>query len=446
VPALDALAFAVAGRSADATLLPPLLAFACCVLLVARLALALAGSRAAAFAAGAAFAISPWALQFACEGRTEMPFAALLTAALLLLWELPRAPRPLLLGLVLGLAHLARPVVVPLLPALALGLVLLSPPGMRTRHALRALAGFLPLAALTAIYKWATVGSPFADVGGYLVLTGLSPEWAVSRLNRMTPPPEALAWLEAHPGALAGKVARNLLPVTYGAWSYAGRVPGLLAGLASGRAVVMGTRRERSFIFMLGVLAVLLVLLSAATVPDPRMLFPLLPAGVALAFSGLARLAETAGPRRRVVLGSVLSLALLAGALPLAQRWRALRFGDPAAFDGIREREWRALGIALEPLLPRDGLVASDAPPWIAWYAMRPATAVPLEPGSLLTWPERLRPAAVVLTNEWLVHQPLEGAWRTLYEHDLPPHGFRFAGRVRAGRVEAAVFTRATVP
>jgi hypothetical protein len=71
---------------------------------------------------------------------------------------------------------------------------------------------------------------------------------------------------------------------------------------------------------------------------------------------------------------------------------------------------------------------------------------VPLEPASLLTWPERLRPRAVVLTNEYLIHQPLEGAWRALYDGAPPPEGFRFAGRVRAGRVEAAVFTRGATP
>ena len=446
VPALDAVAFALTGRNADATLLPPLFAFVACVLLVARLALSLAGSRLAALGAALAFASSPWALQFACEGRTEMPFAALLTAALLLLRELPRAPRPVALGIVLGFAHLARPVVVPLLPALALGVLLLSPRGARTRNAWRALAGFLPLAALTAIYKWASVGNPFADVGGYLVLSGLSPEWAVGRLNRMTPPPDALAWLHAHPGALAGKVAGNLLTVTYGAWSRAGRVPCLLALVALVRTLVEGDRSERAYVITLASVASLLTLLAAATVPDPRMLFPLLPSGVALAFAGLARLAERLGARRRVALVAAASLAVLAGALPLAREWRALRFGDPAAYAGIREREWRALGAALEPLLPRDGLVASDAPPWVAWYARRPATAVPLEPGLLLTWPEPLRPRAVVLTNEYLIRQPFEGAWRTLYEHDQPPEGFRFAGRIRAGRVEATVFTSGGAP
>ena len=109
---------------------------------------------------------------------------------------------------------------------------------------------------------------------------------------------------------------------------------------------------------------------------------------------------------------------------------------------GLRAAEWRDLGAAVAPLLPREGLVASDVAPWISWHTRRAATMVPLEPADLLTGPERLRPAAIVLTNEFLVLQPLEGAWRAALEHDQPPAGYRFAGHVHAGRLEAAVFVR----
>jgi hypothetical protein len=442
VPALDALAFAIAGRTPDATLLPPLLAFVACVLLVARLAWALAGSRAAAIAAAAAFATSPWALRFACEGRTEMPFAALLTAALLLLCELPVTPRPLALGVVLGLAHLARPVVVPLLPALALGFWLLSPPAQRARSGLRALAGFLPVASLTAIYKWAATGSPFQEVGGYLLLTGISPEWAVARLNRMTPPPDALAWVREHPAAYAEKIVRGVRSIAYGAWLSAGRGPSALAALAALVTIVRGDARARRFALALVAMTTLLALLAAATVADPRMLFPLLAPGVALSFAAIARLAKPLGGSRRPVLAIAAALAVLTSAVPLVRQWQALRFGDPRARSGLSASEWRELGAAVAPLLPGRGLVASDAAPWIAWYTRRPTTAVPLAPDELLTWPERLRPQAVVLTNEYLVHQPLEGAWRALLERDQPPAGFRLAGHVHAGSLEAVVFTR----
>ena len=458
VPALDAVAFALLGRTPDATLVPAAIAYAACVLLVVRLAFALGGSRLAALGAGAAFALSPWALHFACEGRTEMPFAALHTAALLLLWELPRAPRAVALGVLLGVAHLARPIVVPLLPAWALGFWFLAPRDRRAGLAARALAGFLPLASLTALYKWAATGSAFTDVAGTLLLTGISPEWAVARLNRMNPPPDAIAWVLGHPGAFAGKVLANLRSLLYGAWDAAGRLSPTLAALGTLLAIARpavvgegGTRAEpghmeQSRAFALTLLAqfALLALLAAATVADPRMLFPLLPAGVALGFAMLARLAAALGARRRLALALACALVAAGAAVSLARGWR--HAGADAAQRGFRETEWRDLGAAVAPLLPAKGLVASDEPPWLAWQTRRAVVSVPLEPEQLLAAEPRLRPAAVVLTNEWLVKRPLEERWREMLERDSPPAGFRFAGHVKSGRLEAAVFTRPPSP
>ena len=457
VPALDALAFAVAGRTEDATLLPPLLAFVACVLLVARLALGLSNSRAAALGAAAAFAVSPWALAFATEGRSEMPFAELLTGALLLLSEFPRAgPRlrlggaPLAFGVTLGMAHLARPVVAPLLPAVALGVWLLSPPGRRVRFGLLALAGFVPLAVLTLLYKWASIGHPFFDVGGYLLLAGIAPEWSVTRLNRMTPPPDALAWIGAHSGRFAVKLARNLPAVVLGAWGHAGRWSGALAALGTAVALARGARAARALALVLVIMLVLLAMLAAATVADPRMLFPLLPSALALGFAALARLAEPLGSTRRRAVVTATLLAVSIAAMPLARAWRSRVSGArarPALPEGApTASEWRELGAHVAPLLPPGELVASDAAPWIAWHTGRPVTLVPLEPAQLVDWPARWQPAAVVLTNEWLVWQPLETSWRRLLERDEPPAGYRLAGRVRAGRLEAVVFTRSAAP
>src|SRR5262245_49390073 len=412
VPALDALAFALAGPTPDASLLPSMLAFVACVLVTARLALALSGSFAATLAAAAAFATLPWTLGFACEGRTEMPFAALLTAALLLLWELPSKPRPLVLGIVLGLAHLTRPVVAPLLPGIVLGFWLLAPSGQRARLGLRALAGFLPLASLTVIYRWATTGDPFADAGSYLVLTGITPDWPVVRLNRMLPPPDALAWVREHPGLFAEKLARNLRSISYGAWTSAGRWTGALAVLAACLAVARGGARERGFTLARVAMSTLVALAAAATVADPRMLFPLLPVGAALAFAAVVRALERRERLRVPVLALVAAVAVLTGAAPVLRQWRAPAVPAGASPNTLRASEWRELGTALAPLLPNAGLVASDAGPWIAWHTRRPATEIPIEPAELLTWPERLRPEAVVLTNEYMIHQPLEGAWR----------------------------------
>jgi 4-amino-4-deoxy-L-arabinose transferase-like glycosyltransferase len=446
VPALDAAAFALFGPREDATLVPALLAHAACAVLVVKLALALAPSRLASLAAGATFALSPWALGFACEGRTEMPFAALLTGAFVLLARLPDAPRPFWLGVTLGLAQLARPVLLPLLPAVGLGIWLLVPPGGRWRAVALALAGFVPLASLTAFYKWATTGSPFTEVTGYLLLTGLSPEWAVSRLNRMLPPPDAAEWLRQHPQAFADKLARNVRNVSYGAWLSAGRWPVALAAAGAVLALVRGDRRSRVVVLALAGSTALLLLLTCATVPDPRMLFPLLPAGVALGFAGASRLADLLGPARRAAMAVVAAAAVLAGGVALARSWRATSPAAGSHPGAFRAREWRALCDGLAPLLPRDALIASDAAPWIAWYTRHPVTTVPLLPTDFASWPARSRPAAVVVTNEWMVTRPLEGAWREVLERRVPPMGYRFVGHASSGRLEAVVFARANEP
>lgn len=446
VPALDALAFAIGGTDPIVTLAPAVLAFVACVLATAWLALGLSGSRVAAFGAGAAFALSPWALRFASEGLSEMPFAALLTVAFVLLWQLPRRPRPLLLGVTLGLAQLARPVMLPLLPAFALGTLLLAARGQGLRVLVRAFSGFAPLALLIPLYKWLATGSPTSEVGGYLLLTGISPEFAVSRLNRMTPPPDALAWIAAHPAEWLAKLIRNLRSVVYGAWWLGGRWPGVFAVLAGLAALRSGDRRARGFVFTLALAAASLAFLASATVADPRMLFPLLPAGVALAFAGVTRLAEALGGGRRAVVAVAAVVAVFAGAVPLARDWRASLAGGLAGRSAFQEREWRGIGLGVRPLLPSGSLVASDAAPWIAWYTRHPVTLVPLEPAALVSGPERLRPGAVVLTNEWLVSRPGEEAWKTLLDQRRAPPGFAFAGHVRSGRLEAVVFTRIATP
>lgn len=446
VPALDAIAFALAGASPTSTLAPAVLAFVLTVLVTTRLALALSGSRVAALGAGAALALSPWALRFASEGLSEMPFTAFLTLAFLLLWQLPERPRPAWLGVVLGLAHLARPVVVPLLPALGFGVLLLAPRGQWPRVLLRVLVGFLPLAVLTGIYKLASTGSATSDVGGYLLLTGVSPEYAVSRLNRMTPPPDAIAWIRAHPAAWAAKLSRNLRSVVYGAWWLGGRWPGAFAVFTGLAALVRGDRRARGFVLMVAAVGGLLALLASATVADPRMLFPLLPVGVALGFAGIARLAELLGSGRRAVVAAAAALAVLATALPLAREWRASLAGGLAGRSAFRESEWRGLGLDVRPLLPEGALVASDAAPWIAWFSRHPVTLVPLDPAALVNGPERLRPGAVVLTNEWLVSRPGEEAWKALLDRHEAPPGFKVAGIVHSGRLEALVLTRIAAP
>ncbi len=438
VPALDAIAFGLLGRDATVTLVPPALAFVVTVLLVARLTLALCGSPLPAVAAAVALAVAPSALHYASAGLSEMPFAAFLTAAFLVLWQLPERLRPALLGLLLGFAQLTRPVALPLLPAFVVGTWLLTPPIRRFSAVLAMLVGFAPLAALVLLYKWVAMGQPFAEVGRYLLLVGASPEFTVAQLNRMTPPPDAMEWIASHRDLWLAKFARGLRSVAYGTWSDYQRWPIAIGVIGILAALVRGDRRARGFVVAFSVAAALLVELAAATVADPRMLFPLLPATIALAMASVVRGAERISRGRPLAVTAAIALLVLVSLLPLARAWRApASLAEPGAFH---ETEWRELGEGVAPLLPEGVLVASDAAPWIAWFTDHPVTIVPLEPGALTHGPERLRPGAVVITNEWLIAQPGEEPWKALFDTRQAPEGFTLAGHVRAGRLEAVVF------
>lgn len=440
VPALDALSFALLGRDSSVTLLPALLAYLAAVLATARLAWSLTRSDAVALASGLLFAASPWALRFSSEGLSEMPFTACFTAAIWLLAELPERPRPVLLGVLLGLAHLARPVLVPLLPVLVPAILLLTPRASRIPTLLRVVAGFAPLASITLIYQAVASGHPFQSVGNYLLLANTSPDLAVSRLNRMTPPPDGIAWVLAHPELYAAKLTHGIRSLSYAAWVQGGRWPGLLALIAVLHALWRPEPRGRLFALTLAALAGVLTLLSAATVADPRMLFPLLPAGIALAMSEVAWLARLVGRGRPVAVAAACAMMLCVGAVALARDWEhRVRH---RAQEVYLEREWAGIGNGVNAMLPPDGLLASDAAPWIAWFTGHPVTLIPLTPEALIDGPERLRPAAVVLTNEWLIGRPGEEPWQALFDSREAPAGFAFAGHVRSGRLQAVVFVR----
>lgn len=441
VPGLDALAFALFGATPDATLVPPLLAFAGTTLLTARLAWGLTSSAMAAAAAGLVFAMTPWALGFAVTGMTEMPFALLLAAILVVLWETPEHPRPARLGLLLALAHLTRPVLLPLLPALVIGFLALTPATRRLPSLLRLAFGFVPLVGAAWLLQKLSYAGGHPGSAAYLLLTGLDPGFTVARLNRMMPPPDAIEWVRTHPAAFMAKFEHNVRALAYAAWSLGGRWPGVFAIVAGVLALRSADARARAFVLTGLAAATTLVAISAATVADPRMLFPLLGLTLAMAVAGLARLAEAIGRGRRGLVNAVLLVAVLAGALPLAFTWRSTS-GRPVA---IRERDWRGVGLAVRAMLPNEGVVASDAPPWFAWYADRAVTIVPLAPDDLLRMPERLRPVAVVLTDEWLVRRPGEEAWRHAFESRTPPTGFVLGGHARSGALGAVVFVREDV-
>jgi 4-amino-4-deoxy-L-arabinose transferase-like glycosyltransferase len=441
LPVLEALVFRIGGARPELSLVPSALAFVALVPLAATLAWRVSRSRVLATLAGLAVALSPRLLRFATDGMSEMLFTALLTAALIVLWDLRERPRPLLLGFLLGLAHLARPVIVPLLPAWLLGLWWLAPPARRGRTLGLALAGFLPCAAVLTLYKWTMTGDPALDPT-YLVLTGLEPGFTMGRLNRTVPPLDPGFLLDG-PWPVLGKLAASGPPLLASALRMTGRA--CVLGFVVLAFLPGRSERLRRFQWTVLAMLALIAAVSALTVAQTRFAVPLLPVMTVLALEGARRL--LAGARRpalrRLALPAAAALVLGTAALPLAAAWRrALVEGVPDR-GGYRESEWRGLVAGIGPLLPGRGVVACDAAPWLGWYGGRATTQIPADPEELPALAEILPVSAIVVTDEWTIHQPGEEEWLSWYADLVPTPGWAVAGRVRSGRLAAVVYVPA---
>lgn len=442
VPLLDAALFRLGGERAILTLVPPVLAFLVLVWLTALLALRVSGSRGAAFAAGLAMALAQQALLFACDGVSELPFAVCWMVALLLLADFPARPRAVWLGIALGLAHLTRPVLAPLLPVWLAGAWLLAPRPRRWLRALLVAVAFAPFALVLLAYKRATAGDAFTDPGPLLMLAYLRPEWAPERLPGMLELPRPLAYIAAHPGALLRKVLFQGVGLVQAALKLAGTPVSLLFLLhlatPGGRA---GGRELKGVVLALGAG---LYALTILTVPSARFLFPMLPVVLALGVAEAWLLARARGVAPALSVAACLLIALLVSAYPTALAWRSLWHApdsDPALFT---EREWRSFGDGLAARLPRGALVTSDVGPWLAWYARCDAIQLPDLPRDLPLLAERQRLDAVVLTNHWALRRPAAEAWRAVFEGRSALPGWRPADSLAVGRLRALVLRPAS--
>jgi len=439
VPLADALVFRLGGERAALTLLPAAAALLVLVGCVAALAPALGAGPGLTLVAAVTLALHPKILHYASEGLTEIPFAAALAAGALAIVRPVTRGRALACGVALGVAHLARPVMGPLLPAWLLGLALVTPRGTRIRAVGWALAAFAPFALGITLYKWLATGDPAADLARYNLLVGLDPRFTPSALQCAVDLPSPLAWLRAHPHAFAAKLARELPGLVFAAWGQAG----WLAPLAfAGAGFALFHHERRGVAVALAGSSLLLALLVAATLPSHRYLIPLLPLEIAFAFATLDRLARRIGLAGPLTMVVALALAVTVSALPTARDWRwavTRRVRDRGAFD---EREWREAGLAIARRVPPGALVASDAGAFVAWYADRPAVLVPGRPGDLATLETRLPVSALVLTNEWLLDQPGFDSWRRIATGADPLAGWRRVDPVVAGRLHATVWLR----
>jgi len=440
VPAVEAVLFRLGGARPALTLVPPALAFLAVVWLAALLALRASGSAGAGFAAGLALAFAPGALDFASDGLTELPFTAFWLLALLLIAELPERPRPAALGIVLGLAHLTRPVLGPLLPVWLCGIGILAPGGRRSRTVGIALAAFAPFAiALYALHHAPGQGG-LAEPGPIMLLSGLRPDFTPERIVCMTDLPQPWAYVAAHPGALVRKAlgsASALLSAALGLGS-----PAVLLLFVLHLVAPAARAGERRFRGLLVALWLALFALACVTLPSVRFLFPMQAAVFALAVAESHRLARARGLSSRLAVAGSLAVALLVSAYPTAVEWRGAWRAPANSGAVFSESEWRALGARLSHALPPETIVASDAAPWVAWYGDRAAVQLPAAPDELSALTRHLRFEAIVLTNQWAIWLPWNAPWRSVWRHESMPPGWMLADSVSAGRLHAFVLRR----
>ncbi len=435
LPVLQAPLFAVLGPRPWVSLVPVVLCHLLTVSLAALLVVECGGGIALAAVVGAALAGTPALLGNASDGLSELPFTAAWMATLLVLAGFRRAPRAWAVGALLGLAHLARPMVVPTLPLWLAAAAWASPPGTRWRGVTQVLAGFAPFAVALLLYKWSATGNAFADVGGIMLLTGLAPEFAPHDVARLLHPPDALGWIRAHPGAFVAKLSRNLPAMSLEAL----RLGGWAVGCGFAWFVLRPARDGLGPVRLVaGASLAAIAGLAAVTLPRAHYLFPMLPVAVALGALALQR----AGRAAR--LPSVIVLALVAGLLawsswrPLVLGWRALR-EPPRAASAFNEREVAGLGAILHRRLPAGTRVASDMAPWVSWYTRHPSVNLPLRTQDLNELRDRHGIGAVVLTNEWLVSLPGNEAWRDVFESRAPIVGWTTVSVARSGKLQARV-------
>ena len=339
---------------------------------------------AAGFVVALAFLLDPEAQHFAVSGFTELPFTlGLLLAVAALALEI--APvRPLVFGVLLGLAGSFRANMLWLAPMLCLAAAAVAPRGRRARVALIAFAGYLIPAAPWWLYKWRAFGSPGWDLTRFVVWDGVGGRnWnAIYHLPAL---PALPAGAEAV-RLLVLKVARNLPPL-------------VLAALTGPRALWLGAlvawlafaRSSRPlFIAGLATLAAfgLGMLAAAVSIPWLRYVFP---ARVLLEAAGLLALWGLAARVPVNAAAPSLPRILTLGAALLAIGWGALSTVranlDARAVSADRNlpgvTTLLATGVIMNREIPAGEAVMSNLGPLLAWHARRPVVHLALSPADL---------------------------------------------------------------
>jgi len=396
--------------------------------------------RLAGLTIGLAFLLDPEAQHFAVGGFTELPFTLGLTTAFAALPAGGAARRPLLFGLLLGIAGSFRASGLWLAPLLALAAAAIAP-GRRLRVLGLALSGYALMLAPWWIYKWRAFGTPGWDLSSLIVWEGIQGRtwFSLFHLPEMPPLPHGMEAI----ALVAAKVAR--------------RLPGLVLALASGpRALWSGAlvlwliarRPPRPLaVAAIALLAAngLSLLSAAATIPWIRFLFP---TRVLLEASGVMALWALLAGAPESLIGARLRSALAVAVAALAIGWGVNQtlIGNQEAASTSRERgvptdvTLREIATRLSQRAPAGEPVMSNLGPTLAWSAGRPVVHLAQTPGDVSACRRRLAFRHVLIAfrekesawPEWqeVLDRPDEATrhpeWNVAHErHWQEPDGFR---------------------
>jgi hypothetical protein len=435
VPIFDGVMFLIGGERPALTLILPGLSYVMLVCLAAAFAFQLSRSRAMAMCVGCAVAFHSIVLFFASDGLSEMPYTAVWIAALMLLWQMREQPRPFILGVVLGVAHFIRPVILPLIPIWLVAGALMVP-GRRRRTIVMMMAGFLPWIAMIALHRYIATGDPMADVGPSRLLTYLTPELTPYRLRQYVDVPSPLAYVSEHPRALIEKIFKFGPAMAQRAFMVAGFFIGMLFLIH----LMSPAKRagEKIFRISLALSLVLLIGLVTITVPSQRYFFPFLPLYIIMGLTELYLLMRARGwPELRTVGICAITVVLFASHT-MSGWWNTWR-EEKSNRSNFTEREWVDFGGHLRKVLPHRAVVASDAAPWLAWYADRPSVLLPATPAQLDPLHKRLVIDAVVLTNEGLLSLPGNEEWQSMFLGQEAREEWTRADSVSFGKLKALI-------
>ena len=323
-------------------------------------------------------------------------------------------------GLWAGAAWLTGLVSCLLAPLLALWLGLAR--GWRRAGVCLAAAGLLAVPWL--VRNWLVTGHPLGL--GRFELALFTPAFPGSTLQRGFHPDLSLSWVVANhwPGILlkgAGGLASLL--------SLAAAVGGLAVLLLGAASLFMRLPSDlalmrMTFLGLVGVTAVA----SGFMAPRLDRLLPLLGVAAVLSGEALARLAaaRTHPLLRRSLVGGALVLTAYSAGLQMLGSNLYPRQGG----------ELRACLQRLADYAPPGGLVATDLPWAVAWYADRRALWLPQQPGDERALAARgVRPVCLYLSPYLPGSPPQErlGRWQQAAASGRPPAGYRRAAGWQGG-------------